>query len=281
MKKYFFKITTLLLFVAALTSCEDDKVIYDVDNGQSLVGFNTFSANVPAFDDTEPVYVYELEVGTTNKVNYDRKVVLAINTNLTTANPSQYSIDESTSVIRAGEYTSKIRIVGNFEALPAVEKKQLVFDLVSVQDSDVVNTQNSRFTIYLFRACPIVRDEFLGTYNADEAGDKYQVVATAGAAANEILLSNIANIDPSSVTHVFLGNDVANPQLTFPGNYPNTEINYLAPAVPGNEQYGKVYVNGANTSRFDSCLKTITLTYNLAVSAGTFTASTIVMTKQQ
>jgi hypothetical protein len=280
MKKYFLKIATLLVFVTALTSCEDDKVIYNVDNGQSLVGFNTFSANVPAFDSTEPEYVYELEVGTTNKVNYDRKVVLAVNNELTNATPGQYSIDESTSVIRAGEFTTKLRIIGNYNALPVTGRVQLVFDLVSVQDSDVVNNQNTRFTVYLFRACPIVRDEFLGTYNANEAGDLYQVVATAGEAPNEILLSNISNIDPNSITHVFLGSDVANPFLTFPGNYPNTEINYLAPAVPGNEQYGKVYVNGVATSRFDSCLKTITLTYNLAVSAGTFAASTIVMTKQ-
>lgn len=280
MKKYFLKITSVLLLVATLTSCEEDKVIYGVDNGQSLVGFTTFSGNAPAFEDPALKFTYVLEVGTTNRVNYDRKVELSINQELTTATTDQYTIETTDYVIPAGEFTTKINIVGHYNALPVGGAKQnLVFDLVSVQDSDFVDAQKTRFTVYLFRACPIVRDEFVGTYTAVESGSTYEVVATAGEQANELLLSNISDIDPNSVTHVYLGADVANPVLGFPPNFPPGILNYLAPAIPGYEQYGKVYVNGASGSSFDSCNKKITLAYNLVVSAGSFGKSTIVLTK--
>ena len=278
MKKYFFKVASILLFVATLTSCEDDKIIYPVDNGQSLVGFTTFSGNAPAFEDPALKFTYELEVGSTNRVDYDRAVALTINQELTNALPSQYTIEDAQYVIPAGEFTTKIKIVGHYNALPANGTKvNLVFDLVSVQDSDIVDAQKTRFTVLLFRACPIVRDEFIGTYNAVEDGDRYEVVATAGAAANELLLSNIANLNPDSVTHVFLGADVANPILGFPPSFPTSKINFLVSDFQGE---GATYVNGASGSTFYSCLHTITLVYNLQVAAGAFQASTIVLTKK-
>lgn len=277
MKKYF-KVTSLFLFTLLLASCGDEsKDILDVDSNNALVGFVDFSSNLPAFEDTSLEYTLELEVGVTNKVNYDRTVVLDLNEELTSATPDQYEIDQTTLVIPAGQFVTKIKIKAFYDAIEPLVRETLVFDLVSVEGQTSVDRTKTRHTVYLFQACPIVRDEFVGTYAASEDGENYTVRVTAGTAANELVLSNVANISASSTTSIFLRDDVANPQVTYPTPaYPVGTTNFLVEDFQG---YGATYIVGTSGT-FDSCAKTIQLKYRLTVSLGNFGESTLNLTKQ-
>jgi len=277
MKKYF-KITSLFLFAALVSSCGDEsKDILDVDSNKALVSFVNVESNLPAFEEAGLEYTLEVEVGVTNRVNYDRVVTLAINEELTTATPDQYTIDQSSLVIPAGQFVSKIKIKAFYDQIAPLTNETLVFDIVSVQDMTNINPLASRTTINLFQACPIIRDEFIGTYDALQEGDTYTVNVTAGVAANELTLSNIENISPSSRTTIFLNDDVANPQVTYPTpSYPDGTTNYLVADISG---YGPAYVVGSSGS-FNSCAKTIEINYSIAVSAGTFAATKVVLTKR-
>jgi len=277
MKKYF-KITSLFIFTALLVSCGDEsKDILNVDSNKALVSFVEVEYNLPAFEDPTSEYTLEVEVGVTNRVNYDRAITLNINDELTTATPDQYTIDQSSLIIPAGQFVSKIKIKANYNAIDPGVNETLVFDIVSVQDQTSVDPLASRTTVNLFQACPIVRDEFIGTYDAFQEGDTYTVNVTAGTAANELTLSNIENISPSSTTTIFLNDDVANPQVTYPTPaYPDGLTNYLVADISG---YGAAYLVGSSGS-FDSCAKTITINYQIGVSAGFFSATSVVLTKR-
>lgn len=274
MKKFLIKSTALLLFAGFITGCEADKIVYDVDNGQALASFVGEESNLAAFEGETGVV--EVQVGVTNRVNYDRAIQVSINEEFSTADPSQYTIDQSTLVIPANEFVGNIRITANSEDLTTA-KEVLVLDLNSIQDGNAVDQQKNQYAVYMFRACPIVRDEFLGTYNAVEDGaSQYQIGVTAGEASNELVLSNVWEVGPQSETHIFLGDDVANPVVTYPPAFPPNESNYLF----DHPTYGPAYVNGIEAgSSFDSCNKIITINFRVTVGAGSFTPTNIVMTK--
>ena len=156
MKKYLLKLTSLCLFVGVLSSCEQEKIIYDVNNGQSFVGFNIVSASLPTYSaDSGTDFTLEVEVGATTKANHDRTIAIAINDKFTTALPTEYTIDQASLVIPANKFVGTIKITGNYANLPASGQKLITLDLVSVQDADVINPDKKSFTVYLYRACPV------------------------------------------------------------------------------------------------------------------------------
>lgn len=250
MKKYISKIAALVLFTGLLVSCGDqDNVQLDVDNTQSLVGFNKPSDNLPAWAPEFEQFTLEVEVGATNRVNYDRDITIDINEELTTALPAAYTIDPSSLVIPAGEFVGKIRITGHFNEVPAQVKQKIVIDLLSVEGMNNIDNLKKRFVATIFQACPINRDDFVGTYDALEDGTaNYIVESVAGDEPNELLLSNVWDLDPASVTHVYLGDNVASPNIIWPAAYPTSTENFLASDVFG---YGPGYVNGTGGT-FDS-----------------------------
>lgn len=277
MKKYISKIAALVLFTGLLVSCgEQDNVQLDVDNAQSLVGFNKPSDNLPAWAPEFDQFTLEVEVGATNRVNYDRDITIDINEELTTALPAAYTIDPSSLVIPAGEFVGKIRITGYFDEVPAQVKQKIVIDLLSVEGMNSIDNLKKRFVATIFQACPINRDDFVGTYDALEDGtSNYIVESVAGDEPNELLLSNVWDLDPASVTHVYLGDNVASPNIIWPAAYPTSTENFLVSDVFG---YGPGYVNGTGGT-FDSCTAGMVLKFRITVSAGSFAETTLVLTK--
>jgi hypothetical protein len=193
MKNYILKITALVLFTGTMVSCDEDKIVYDVDNGQSLVGFVEANADVLAMPPADGENIYEIEVGATDRVNYDRVVTLSINEESTTALPSEYTIDApETWVIPAGQFTTKIKIKTNYDAIGSNER-QLVFDLVSVQDQDLVDPFKTRLALTLYKYCPkAVATEYVGTITTQGvSGASYVVKPLATGALNEYTVTNM------------------------------------------------------------------------------------------
>lgn len=161
MKKY------LLFFVATLgllTSCEEDVVVYDVDNGQaiaSIVNGSTQTLPVPDTGDTAIV-----EVGVTTVSDVDRTISISVDES-STADPSEYDIQQSTLVIPAGSFTGEIEVAANFNAIPETGQTSLVINLEGVEGADAIASADTH-TINFFRFCPFENGaDFLGEYTLE------------------------------------------------------------------------------------------------------------------
>jgi hypothetical protein len=146
MKKYIY---ILFASLGLLTSCDEDVVIYDVDNGQEVVAFNG-SASVDLPVTIEGASSVDLEIGVTTKSNSDRTYSVGIDPS-STADPSEYTVSNSVT-IPAGEFTGALTVVGNFDAIPDGVTNTLVLNIS--EPSDGVLGQRDQVTVNLFRFCP-------------------------------------------------------------------------------------------------------------------------------
>lgn len=150
---------SVFVFAVALTSCEADKVVYDVDNGQSLVGFNAKTGAVPAYLDAEKPAGYDnsvaFEIGSSVRSGSARTFTVTVNDEFTTAIPSQYAIS-STYTIPAGQFIGTLDVESIYDALPSdYSSVILVLDLTEVSGSgDVIyNADTNRLVVTLNRGC--------------------------------------------------------------------------------------------------------------------------------
>lgn len=269
MKKNLLKIALLSFLAFGIWSCDEDKVIYDVENGQSIAAFRVSTQPLAVLEEGDSFIDVIVDVSTSSPAN--RTLNISIDP-ASTVLPSEYTLDAATVVIPAGKFNGMVRIHGNFNALPEAGVKTLIFNLDGVQGATLVEGKTET-TISLFRACPIIRDEFVGTYDAVEDGIyQYECVVTAGVGPNDLVVSNLYDQDPNSATKFSINNSSSNPIVTLP--------NYLENFLYVDAQYGNAYVDPIGVSTFNSCLGTITLNFRIRVSAGTYPAANVVLTRQ-
>ena len=269
--KNILKSAFLCLFIASLGSCEEDKVIFDSKNGESIAGFRSATYSLPVTE--EGVSSIELVVDVTTVSNVDRVIDIELSPE-STALPNEYTLDQATLVIPAGKYNGLIKITGYFDEIPPLVVQTLVFNLEDVPGARLIDGRSTA-TVMLSQFCPVFRNDFLGTYDAIENPGNYAYVCevTAGAGPNDFIISNIWDADPNSVTKVSLSGNSASTILTFPPaseNYLFNHPDYGAASVEAN--------GGAST--VDACALTMTLKFRVRVSVGTFTPNVVVLTKQ-
>ncbi len=164
MKKYnILKSIALLFFVTFFIGCdeEENQVVFDVNNGQTIASFNVTQQTLPVADTGESVA--EIIVGVNTVSSVDRTINISIDEN-STALPGEYSIDSSTLIIPAGEFTSNIRLVGNFNEIPETGTTFVTLNLESVEGAELTATRLSH-QVNLFRFCPFTDGAtFLGDY---------------------------------------------------------------------------------------------------------------------
>ena len=273
MKKYFLKITSLFLFVAVLTSCDEDKVFYDTNNGQSLVGFNTDRGNLPTYAaDAGSDFILEFEVGSSVKVNHDRTFAIAVNDQFTTAIPSQYALQQTTFVIPANEFVGTVKIKGNYDALPTLGQTTVTYDLVSVDGADVINPDSNTFTVTIYRACPI---EIPLAYTGLVVGS-----VGAGAPQFDVTFTAVSGADNTWRATNLWGNFVtAATGTNYDGQYPypgTVKINCdNTVTVVGTGSVG----NGGKGT-YNPTTKVINISLNQSLFTGSFTADIELTPKQ-
>jgi hypothetical protein len=161
MKNTFFKLIGVFAFAVVFTSCSEDKVVYNVDGGQSLAGFNENNLSLDVFnaEDLATQNGYDnsvtVTVGSTVRSNVDRTYVVTVNEEFTTADATQFST-QSTFTIPAGEFTGTLKVTGFYDALPADwSSRVLVYDLVSLQgpESQIFNPEKIQAVISIQRGC--------------------------------------------------------------------------------------------------------------------------------
>lgn len=266
MKKFLLKFSMVAVLIATLSSCEEDRVIFNASGPASLAAFAVERGALPAVDATTTTTVV---VNVANATNTDRTIVISVDPS-STATPDLYEIVTSTLVIPAGAYNGNIIVKNNYEALEDGVVKNLVLKLESVEDAKV---SPLTYTLNIFKFCAFVRADFLGQYNVDEVGAaSYSATFTAGTAPNEIIISNVWDFDPNSQTRVFFdATDPANFVLAFP---PYLE-NVLSQNVG---TFGVGWVD-RGTGTFSACEKTVDMRYQIRVGAGFFAQAITKYTK--
>jgi len=147
------------LFFLAI-SCEEDLVVYDVDGGQTLAAFVTGTQTLPVPDTGDSAII---QVGVTTRSNSDRTITLSVDPS-STANPSEYTIDQSTLVIPAGKFVGNVVVNGNFDFIPETGLTSLILKLESVEGADILEG-NLTNQINFFRFCPFTNGAtFTGDY---------------------------------------------------------------------------------------------------------------------
>jgi hypothetical protein len=178
MKKYLI----LILALAFVVSCEEDVLIFDVDNGQTLAKFTASSGllGTPADGAT-----YQVDVQVTTKTDSDRTISIAVDPS-STATSDQYAISDL--VIPAGTYSGTVTITSNFEALPEEGSTTLILNLTDVSGSNDIVFANSTLTLTLFRECPILGGDWV-IEMSDSFGDGWQTTGPDGGPGLSITLS--------------------------------------------------------------------------------------------
>ena len=181
MKKYLLIMTALFVLI----SCGDEEVVvYDVDNGQTLAQLSVTSASLGTPAEGASLV---LEVQVTTKTSSDRTVSLVADAS-STATPDQYSIDGL--VIPAGEYVANVTISSNFEALPEEGSRLLVLNLTDVAGSNDIILSNDKLSLELFRECPPAPAPGDWIVNMqDSYGDGWQTTTANGGPGITVTLS--------------------------------------------------------------------------------------------
>ena len=170
MKKYLLILTALIVLI----SCgEEEVVVYDVDNGQTLAQLSVTSALLGTPAEGASV---DVDVTVTTKTSSERTITLVPDA-ASTATPDQYAI--SGLVIPANSYVGTVTITSNFEALPDSGSTTLILNLTDVAGSNDIVLSNATLTIDLFRACPVMAGDWIVNMQ-DSYGDGWQTTSGNG-----------------------------------------------------------------------------------------------------
>ncbi|UZH54266.1 hypothetical protein JRG66_09680 [Salinimicrobium tongyeongense] len=159
MKNKIFKLSTLVLLAVAFVGCEEDPLIYDVNNGQTLAEFSSSSGSIPVAEEGGSTTV---EVAVSTRSSSDRSIEVEIDEENTTATPDQYEI--SNLVIPANSFVGTITITADFDAIPETGSSVLALDLVGIEGSDASITLGE-YEVEMFRWCTTTLDEYVGTWS--------------------------------------------------------------------------------------------------------------------
>ncbi|MDC6384884.1 hypothetical protein D2V93_15125 [Flagellimonas taeanensis] len=180
------KIGILFAIVAlVISSCEEERIVYDPVSGQTLASFNTSSVNLGV-----PVEGASAEVIVTASTESDVERTISVEVDpASTATPDQYTI--SNSGISAGEFAGVITVQGNFDALPEEGTTKLILNLTDVSNSNDLTFGNKTLAVTLFRQCDSAPTPGIWTINMEDSyGDGWQTTTGDGGSGITITLSD-------------------------------------------------------------------------------------------
>ncbi|HIP47578.1 MAG TPA: hypothetical protein EYG92_01230, partial [Lutibacter sp.] len=151
MKKYLF-ITTIIISLFLLGSCDDNELLKYEGDEQTLIGFTLKEIDLKV--DTDSSTDIQIEVNVSDLSSSDRTAVIAINTQLSSALPANYTLPPTTNVIiPANSYTGTFTLTGHDDDNIDFVGKNVVFDLVSIEGGEVTEAFN-RTIVTIVEVCP-------------------------------------------------------------------------------------------------------------------------------
>lgn len=157
MKK--FKILFAVAFLALVASCDKtESTVYD-PNGQTLAFFDGGTSNLEVEIDESGSDT--IRVGISGLSNQDRTIKVSVVDSLTTADPENYTIENTDVVVPAGEYFGELIVHGTDNSV-TLQPELLVLKLESASGDTTVS--KNTHTVSVFQVCPIPPTSFVGDY---------------------------------------------------------------------------------------------------------------------
>ena len=161
MKKVLFLLSSIILF----GSCnETEPVIYDPNSSQGLLYFSRTTADLAIEIDATGSLTVPLNVS--NLSNVDRVVTIAIDNDLSTADPSNYTLQSTSITIPAGEYSADV-VIDGVDNTVEITPELLVINIVDFSDA-AASVNFSPLEVSVYQVCPIPAGAFVGDYLIEE-----------------------------------------------------------------------------------------------------------------
>lgn len=213
---------------------------------------------------------FKIPVGITTVSSADRTINYTVTSPTGAASGVQYTLPKTSVTIPAGKAVDSITINGLFAGFPGTRKDTLVFTLSSggeVQPSSFANT----YRVVMQKYCDVSLPAFAGTYtksfDIEDAAPAapygpYDVDITSGLVSGStgyLLIDNFGAYGTPSIR--------VNLDWTSPGNFKTTVPDQF---LYVDSRYGNARIRSAGTGSFSSCDRTLTVKYEMYVSAGSF-----------
>lgn len=220
---------------------------------------------------------FKIPVSLTTVANVDRQVTLNVTSPTNATSGVQYTLGSTTVTIPAGKSVDSVTVKGLFAGYTNGRKDTLIF---TITGGDIEPASfNSSFSLVLQKYCDVVLSELEGEYtqsfdaqSPDEYGPYTSSVTavSTGPTSATLTIRNFAKAafgpfaasDPAGDPGIKVNIDWTNP-ANFTTSVP-TQTFYKDPS------YGTATIKPTGTGTFSSCDGTLTLSYNVTVSAGSF-----------
>ncbi len=282
MKNLIYKFSFLALILTTMVSCEDEIIIFDNPNDESVATFQSNSPSPIIFNPAEDTRnVYTISVSSVSA--QDRTVNLSIDPS-STMDPSFYTIETLNPVIPAGEYSTEVVILTAASDVFPAGGSTLKINIDSVDGAELKDYSITSYTLPFTVQCPTVDIASIpGTYKIIEdefdttvGDDTFEIVAGPGenqftmvnpfdhpnpAADGEQNYEVVVSINPSSGT------------LTVARQNAWHYSNYAASPA-----YGVGRINGSGLAL--TCIGQMTFSLVHTVAAGSFGTYGLTIRKQ-
>ncbi len=142
--KNIYKLIAVIFLVGTFTSCEEDLIIFDADNGQTALSFSRANNEATLCNPTVTIVVES-----TTRSSSDRTYMIELDES-TTALENQYSLASSTVTIAAGEFVGTTSVTVDFDEVDIEGddvNRNIVYNLI-IPDGEVLNTRGQLVVNY-------------------------------------------------------------------------------------------------------------------------------------
>ncbi|MEM7380820.1 MAG: hypothetical protein AAF361_06420 [Bacteroidota bacterium] len=239
MKNIVYKFCFLLLGALMVISCEEnERAIFDTENGRAIAGFNGGINNPRIVFNPAENTDSKITVGVSTLSSGPRAVQLEVDADNSTLDPAFYSIDNLSPVIEAGNFTVDITITTIPGASLPAAADAIALNLVSVEGAEILETSIDELAIGLDVQCPsvdisalagsydVVASTFAGFFGETDFTREVvlgpganQVTIVDGTYINEGADDLILTIDPETGSIVAVNEDGIDSQVSFGPNF--------------------------------------------------------------
>jgi hypothetical protein len=271
-----YKLNIALLFLlVGFANCKKEGTIIPE---QTLVHFQNQAVG-NYYIQNDAASLYKVPIGSLTVADKPRTITYSVTSPTGATAGTHYTIENAGSVtIPAGSSTAFITVKGNFTAYPTGRKDTLRF---AITGGDLtVAEYNKTFDLIMQKYCAVDLASMSGAYtkaNDNDGSPLYTATIAPITAANltsattgYIMVTGLWGVPNSGPIRVNL-------DWTDPGNF-KADIPTGQPLYV-HSTYGQAWVRPAGSGSFSSCSNTLTLKYQVYVGAGSFAATTTLLSR--
>ncbi len=160
MKKY---IVLFLVATIGLTSCEEDLLVYDNENGQTYVKFSQSAIDLPVVFDSSADIEIPVQVSTVSSSDRTVSVGVVSTGGDNEASAGQFNVGGSVT-IPANSYEGMLAFTGIDDGIEIGETKTVTLEITDFSGGAGANLETTPLVISMFQVCPVTEDFFIGDY---------------------------------------------------------------------------------------------------------------------